>query len=478
MPWIARENIWPYFLGVLAFFFGWLYLNSESRKLRHIPTVGHSSPILSYISALKFIFYAKDMVNEGVDRFNGRAFKVPLLDRWMVVFHGESYAEDYKKAPDEALSINMAINESLQVPFTIGAEILSNPYHIPLIRTQLTRSLGDLFPEIYEEVVVGCSDLIPQIEEWKACHTMDTFLHIICRISNRTFVGLPLCRNSEYLEICKSFTLDIIKDSVLLNMLPSFLRQLSSYVINRTYRSIQKCKKHLEPVIASYREKKAAGYEMPVKMLTWLLEEGKGEEQSLTHLTKRILALNFTATHTTTFSFVQVLHNLVLIPNVENAIEGFGWSREALDNMNKVDSFIKETLRLTPLGIWQSSRLAMKDYTCLNGTFIPKGTMISLALILRTSMAKFNGFRFLKGDGEDTPSSLVTMRSDHLAFGIGNHSCPGRFFAAREMKLLLAHILMTYDLKLSGTKPPKTTMFGPAYIPDTKAKVMFRKRCT
>jgi cytochrome P450 len=38
-------------------------------------------------------------------------------------------------------------------------------------------------------------------------------------------------------------------------------------------------------------------------------------------------------------------------------------------------------------------------------------------------------------------ASLVTTSEAFLAFGHGRHACPGRFFAAQEMKLMLAYVL-------------------------------------
>ena len=53
---------------------------------------------------------------------------------------------------------------------------------------------------------------------------------------------------------------------------------------------------------------------------------------------------------------------------------------------------------------------------------------------------------------------------------------PGRFFAANEVKALLAHILVTYDVKLEeGKRAPGTVIIGSVRIPE-KANVLFRKR--
>ena len=53
---------------------------------------------------------------------------------------------------------------------------------------------------------------------------------------------------------------------------------------------------------------------------------------------------------------------------------------------------------------------------------------------------------------------------------------PGRFFAATEVKALLAHILVTYDFKLEeGKRAPRIRTLGLMQVPE-KANVMFRKR--
>ena len=54
---------------------------------------------------------------------------------------------------------------------------------------------------------------------------------------------------------------------------------------------------------------------------------------------------------------------------------------------------------------------------------------------------------------------------------------PGRFFAANEVKALLAHILVTYDIKFEARKQaPRNTIADSIRRVPEKANVMFRKR--
>jgi hypothetical protein len=53
---------------------------------------------------------------------------------------------------------------------------------------------------------------------------------------------------------------------------------------------------------------------------------------------------------------------------------------------------------------------------------------------------------------------------------------PGRFFATNEVKALLAHIVVTYDIKFEeGKEAPREFFIAGQRIPRT-ANVMFRTR--
>jgi hypothetical protein len=67
------------------------------------------------------------------------------------------------------------------------------------------------------------------------------------------------------------------------------------------------------------------------------------------------------------------------------------------------------------------------------------------------------------------------MCSPHRDHSYTSNS-PGRFFAANEVKALLAHILVTYDFKVEeGKRAPRTRTIGSMRVPEN-ANVMFRKR--
>ena len=105
-------------------------------------------------------------------------FKVPDLLQWIVVATEPSTIDDIMKAPEDVLSLVNALEEvssffssprstrlkrvqSLQLEYTLGGHIMTNPYHIPIVRVRLTRALPQLVPDIQEEVVDAFNEFIP-----------------------------------------------------------------------------------------------------------------------------------------------------------------------------------------------------------------------------------------------------------------------------------------------------------------------------
>ena len=87
---------------------------------------------------------------------------------------------------------------------------------------------------------------------------------------------------------------------------------------------------------------------------------------------------------------------------------------------------------------------------------------------------KFDGYRFLRmreTPGKDKMAHLVSTSELHLGFGHGQHACPGRFFAANEIKLILTQLLLNYDMKL----PEDAQEDVRGRFPDPNREILFRR---
>jgi len=312
-------------------------------------------------------------------------------------------------------------------------------------------------------------------------------------------VGLPLCRDPDYLEVNKQFTVDLFKATYTYSMVPPFLKPVVKHFTN-VFNDIKLGMRQIDPLVKECLEQEARyGKDWAKRqngILSWLIEISKGEEHSLRKTAMSILFINFAAIHTTTIAVTHSLYNLATCPEyvhplreeIEAVIEEQGWSKASIANMTKLDSFVKESMRLAPVSAFTLTRKTKKDFTFSDGTTIPAGNLVSVAApCIHTDPDNyvnpevFDGLRFEKMRGKESESqskhSLVSLNSDYILFGHGRHACPGRFFAVNKLKAMLAHILLNYDVKMAdGGGRPENVWIGVSSLPDTEAEVLFRKR--
>ncbi|KAJ5693632.1 hypothetical protein N7536_004044 [Penicillium majusculum] len=78
--------------------------------------------------------------------------------------------------------------------------------------------------------------------------------------------------------------------------------------------------------------------------------------------------------------------------------------------------------------------------------------------------------------GQEHRWRFVSPSPEHLAYGYGKNSCPGRFFAANEIKVKLITLLMKYDWKFAADGRKEGNSFGSETDTDPTAKAMIKRR--
>ncbi|KAH8113854.1 cytochrome P450 [Phellopilus nigrolimitatus] len=490
---------------VVAIVAAFQYIKARNIKVE-VPTLCSYGILGSYSGAYEFLVNAKAILNEGYKKYNLGTFKIPVLERWIVIVSKPELVEEIRKAPDDKFSFTEAAHDIIAARWTIGSNVALHSYHFSIIRSQLTRHLGSLFDDVRDEIMHAFADNIPAKEnEWVSVSVLPAVRNIVSRTSNRIFVGLPLCRNQEYIDLSVQFAVTCVQTSQLINRLPTFLRPIVGAFLTVAPRSIRQGMTLLGPLVEErIRDYDAHGWakdwpDKPADMISWLIDEApENEKRSVRELTKRMLSVNFAAIHTSSNSFVHALYHLAAEPKyaeplreeIERVIKEEGWTKVALTNMWKLDSFMKESQRYNGITMLTMNRKVLADYTLSDGTFLPAGSYVAAnAETMHHDEAHyahantFEGFRFadMREEGADehaaTKHQMVATTPDYLAFGHGRHACPGRFFAVNELKAMMAYILLTYDVKMEveGVRPPNVHT-GARVSPNPDAKILFRKR--
>ncbi|KAK7446289.1 hypothetical protein VKT23_014495 [Stygiomarasmius scandens] len=192
--------------GALFVFSKLLRAQMEMAKLEGIPTVGSNGFWSSLWGGVHYVKHAREVVKEGYDKYHGRLFKVRIPDRWAIIATGPDLLNDIKKAPDDVLSFDEAINESLQIDHTLGKSHRMHLYHVNVVRSALTKNIAVRFSDVRDEIMAAFADEIPVSEDWVSVPAVDTIMRVVCRTTNRLFVGLPLCREPDWLASIQLFT--------------------------------------------------------------------------------------------------------------------------------------------------------------------------------------------------------------------------------------------------------------------------------
>lgn len=195
----------------------------------------------------------------------------------------------------------------------------------------------------------------------------------------------------------------------------------------------------------------------------------KTGEINLTRLTREFLLGIFAATHTSYTALTTTLVELathsevqeVLRKEIADCIEKHGWTLPALQDMVKLDSFIKESMRLRPLSHMSFFRVMRQPHTFSDGTRVQPGDHVCALAGPRLTDARifdepdaFQPWRWekLKEAGREGTEFTDVRGEEWMIFGTGKHACPGRFFASAILKVALGGLLVGWRVQMEGRK--------------------------
>ncbi|SMY28204.1 unnamed protein product [Zymoseptoria tritici ST99CH_1A5] len=384
-----------------------------------------------------------------------------------------------------------------------GFEVFRDAYNNHIVKTvinrDLTKQLAKVTTPLVDEISVAVSELFGSNSDWHELTIQTTILELVARTSSRVFLGAELCHNPEWLKVSKEYAVLAFLAAQDLRLWSPWLRPIASLFLSKCRLSraaIHKARATIEPVLAE-RSKvvaKNTGGKATVfdDAIAWI-ECAAGTASYDPQIVQ--LSLSAVAVHTTTDLLSQALadiaaHPEIIAPLREEMIsimnQDGGLQTASLGRMELLDSCIKESQRMKPLSIASMGRIATERVTLSNGTVIPKGQSILVdssrmwdAKVHPSSPKTWDGYRFLRMREDPMKrdmAPLVSTSPDHIAFGYGVHACPGRFFAANEVKIALIYILLKYELRFEEGQMPRAFDHGFTCVSDPSLKLSVRRR--
>ncbi|KAJ7599060.1 cytochrome P450 [Mycena floridula] len=461
----------------------------QSRS-RAIPAVG--SPWMFYCWPFRYFQNARDIIQQGY-RQSGQMFRVALFNGWQVVISDLNLVDDIRRAPDENLSSNAAFVEVTvyRLLCVVFGSVIQNRFFNDLIPATLTRNLASRFEDDYEEIIAAFADEIPVQQSWIKIDVSKTAQQIACRTTNRVLVGLPTCRDPVYTNFSINHVSSVISGAQTIKMFPGFLKPFVTRWCTDVHQRLRQADQLLGPLIrARIADDERLGRDRPDRpddLVTWYLDDMTLQEKTVSRVILWILFFNFATIDAISVALTHAIYCLAAYPDcalilreeVESVIAVEGWSKQAIAKMPKMESFLKEVMRVYGTNALGMTRKVIgQDFTFSNSITIPRGSYIAVAANAihlddanYPDAATFRPFRFSEG------SRMSTTSSSWLLFGHGKHACPGRFFAVTNILTMLAHMLVKYDMKFekAGASVPQPQWFEASTRPGI-AQVLFKAR--
>ncbi|RHZ55175.1 uncharacterized protein CDV56_107749 [Aspergillus thermomutatus] len=490
----------------------------------NLPRAGEPPGKRSFSWRTRWRYYTdcEELYKETYETYtkHGRTALLPGLGFRHEIILPQSAMKWVLARPEAELSHVDAVLEVVQLAYALGdAKYKADPWPCMLVKADINAKL-EAVGAVLDEELRGAFDRYfgTDGEGWREVDLLPTVRMVVAQAASRFTVGLPLCRDEEYLRDCWKVVDGMVMNGGLTGALPRALRPILGPAVTWKLRQdIQRIRQHFAPLyhqrlsMLDEGDQQDKPQDLLQKMLEFARNERPDELRDLDSMTRRLCFANFAAVHQTSLLVTNILLNVLdsdhdfdtvaaLRDEVHRIIgpDGTGqWTKSNVARMFKADSIARETLRLhsnTNRGVFR--KVLVDGLTTEDGIKLPRNSYVSfLARPLQCDPEKFESplrfdpFRFSRlretasvEAGTEKPRgsnlSFVSTSPEHLPFGHGNHSCPGRFLVDFEVKMILAYVLNNYEIQFPadyGGRRPASKWVAEALAPPA-ARIRVRRR--
>ncbi len=360
----------PVIFTVLCTLFGLAYKLLLNDPWHGIPQVGKSPSFFSFRATEAngdFFRNGKALLDQGYARYKESMFLVHTSDLPRVVL-SQRYLAELRSLPETMLSHRESVCDRFLGYWTGLDAVRQSTLHNEICQTTLVQNLPSLVPSMHEEAVAAIRDNI-SLNSSISSTPFDTYgsiFNMIARINSRILVGLPLCRDPDWLQVAEGYPQDSV--AVAMDLRPYFpWLRWAIYPFLDSARRLKNeyaiAHRKLEPLIDERRNVAAARHQGEERkdVLQWMLDLGTGNDRKKDVIVGKMMFLTMAGFHAPTATAVHVVYDLCAHPNYlaplrkeiedELAIEGGVWTLALLRRLKRLDSVIKESQRINSPGL-------------------------------------------------------------------------------------------------------------------------------
>ncbi|KAF4631712.1 hypothetical protein G7Y89_g6427 [Cudoniella acicularis] len=430
-----------------------LIINSFSRTVR------------KRFHAWMFLFNGPRIIQDRFDKANGRSFEVLAPDNRYVFVSSVKHIKELDTAPDTVLSLQAASKQMLQPVYTMhgfnwfdrrGTEGVG---FVRALRTLLTNNLPQILPDL--GVIVRT-----RFMELHSTHTTQN------------------AKNEQFMESALAYIEETLICAEIVRLIPKFLVPFIGGIIAWRLKSHETVFDTLLPIAeqrCQERDLQNIGQAVPehADCIQWIMATSPRQNPwTAKRVVHELMAIWFGSVHalstTITFAFHDIcIHPEYVQPLREELQTKYGAFERTGTGLPLLDSFIKESARLTPVESMSTRRSALQPFTLSDGTKVSPGdwACTPVRAIMQSAEyypepMKFYGFRFVDSTillksassnlnfRQPVASKFTDVNQAWHVWGTGRMACPGRYYASAVMKVIIGQVLKNYDCKLAKPVGP------------------------
>ncbi|KAF4631662.1 hypothetical protein G7Y89_g6465 [Cudoniella acicularis] len=503
-------------------------LGYKPKEQRNVAMVEYPTLLGRWLGGLRYLWAGPEITLRAYK--TNIPFGVRTPETYYVHLLSEEHIKQLEKAPEEYLSLHALSKDMFQPKYTMsGLEVQDKmnsngvlhtrvlriilPSHLPHLLGPLSEIITRTF---LQQIHVHRKPLALSLDakQYVALPMFEMAKTVITAANSRAFFGPDLSSNAEFLSAAQSYPEDLLSTAEVLRLTPSFMGRWLAPILMRNHCASKTLVRFLTPLVEerlSLRQKRLVrGAQGQILSHNDYCRRGKdacdiiqffvdanhdkssSPPWSATKIVQVILGIWFAAVHQPAMSIVYALQDLLDHPEYLEPLrhELIAHPMEDLDRNPLLDSFLKESSRLHPSDAISVRRKVLEPFTFPDGTHLRAGDVACVpsqaimqdpAYYGMDSLA-FDAFRFVNTEGGSV-ARFTDASPTYPLWGLGKHSCPGRFYASLVLKIFLAHIIMNYDFK-QPTQPSSVPFFGQqnsfyfrsAIVPRAGTKLQLRER--
>ncbi|KAM3080812.1 hypothetical protein ACMFMG_005738, partial [Clarireedia jacksonii] len=482
---LSRTNIsldLAIIIALLCLFCLWRFTNNNywHGRFYSIATSGFKNKLSSFT----YLIRGADMIDDEYCKSNGQPFIIYTPGKKNIMVTSKEHIREINNAPNHVLSLHAVAKDFLQPKYTMNGFEWKNQRGIEgvgfvrALRTLLTQRLPALLPNLELAIREQFVDELQKCERIKGSFKVPVLAiaeKLVTKCNATVFFGEELSSNEEFLQAALLFPKDCVLAAEILRLMPNRLGSSLSWCVTRRYRASTIMHDRLLEIVQKRLDQQES-FDTPIASdgIQWLIDTSpKRAHWTAERLVGETMAIWYGSVHTlaiaTSYALLDLYSHSEYIELIRKELQGSSLEefKRTAEGLPILDSFLKESARLSAFESTGVRRQALEPFTLSGGLTIEPGDWICVPhRSMMRSEANFRdalAFRpFRKSDemsechtsdshlaiGKPAHNGLTDSSESWLVWGAGRILCPGRFYAAMILKLIVAHLVTDYDVLL------------------------------